>query len=206
MKFANWGGFRPGKGPHIQAVPDFEVMTLAHDIAGVLAAFKWNQEIVVEAQTGVPPLFISDGIEVTYPKTGKLADAAGSLAQAFAIIGLKGPSRDVGLELRASGWGTTADGNPIMKSYPHFTPSRDTVVVLIGMKPIAVQFRPQLKWKLMGEPAWTKRIKSTGKFMYVKKSAKKFKGGAAAKRHAYLSVLSSSSMQVFRSVAEAFSF
>jgi hypothetical protein len=40
----------------------------------------------------------------------------------------------------------------------------------------AVKKRTQLKGKLMGKTAWTKRDKTDGKFMAVKKSAKKFKG------------------------------
>jgi hypothetical protein len=50
----------------------------------------------------------------------------------------------------------------------------------------AVKKRSQLKTKLMGKPAWTKRNKKGGKFMAVKKSKKKFKGvrreGARKKR------------------------
>jgi hypothetical protein len=40
----------------------------------------------------------------------------------------------------------------------------------------AVKKRTQLKGKLMGKTAWTKRNKKDGEFMAVKKSAKKFKG------------------------------
>ena len=40
----------------------------------------------------------------------------------------------------------------------------------------AVRKRTQLKGKLMGKTAWTKRDKTSGEFMAVKKSAKKFKG------------------------------
>jgi hypothetical protein len=40
----------------------------------------------------------------------------------------------------------------------------------------AVRKRSQLKGKLMGKTAWTKRGKTDGKFMAVKKSKKKFKG------------------------------
>lgn len=40
----------------------------------------------------------------------------------------------------------------------------------------AVKKRSQLKGKLQGKPAWTKRDKKTGEFMDVKKSKKKFKG------------------------------
>jgi hypothetical protein len=40
----------------------------------------------------------------------------------------------------------------------------------------AVKKRTQLKSKVMGKPAWTKRDKKSGEFMAVKKSAKKFKG------------------------------
>ncbi|MDQ1470565.1 MAG: hypothetical protein QOJ99_2045 [Bryobacterales bacterium] len=40
----------------------------------------------------------------------------------------------------------------------------------------AVKKRTQLKTKLAGKPAWTKRSKETGEFMAVKKGAKKFKG------------------------------
>jgi hypothetical protein len=40
----------------------------------------------------------------------------------------------------------------------------------------AVKKRSQRKGKLMGETAWTKRTKSSGRFMAVKKSKKKFKG------------------------------
>jgi hypothetical protein len=40
----------------------------------------------------------------------------------------------------------------------------------------AVRKRSQLQGEIMGRPAWTKRDKSTGEFMDVKKSKKKFKG------------------------------
>ena len=40
----------------------------------------------------------------------------------------------------------------------------------------AVKKRTQLKGKLMGKTAWTKRNKESGQFMDVKKSKKKFKG------------------------------
>ena len=39
-----------------------------------------------------------------------------------------------------------------------------------------VKKRTQLKSKVMGKPAWTKRDKTSREFMAVKKSAKKFKG------------------------------
>jgi hypothetical protein len=39
-----------------------------------------------------------------------------------------------------------------------------------------VKKRTQRRSKLMGKPAWTKRDKTSGEFMAVKKSAKKFKG------------------------------
>lgn len=40
----------------------------------------------------------------------------------------------------------------------------------------AVRKRSQLKTKMQGEEHWTKRSKKTGRFMDVKKTAKKFKG------------------------------
>ncbi len=40
----------------------------------------------------------------------------------------------------------------------------------------AVKKRSQRKGKLMGKTAWTKRTKTSGQFMAVKKSKKKFKG------------------------------
>lgn len=40
----------------------------------------------------------------------------------------------------------------------------------------AVRKRTQRKGKLMGKTAWTKRNKTSGRFMDVKKSNKKFKG------------------------------
>ena len=40
----------------------------------------------------------------------------------------------------------------------------------------AVKKRTQRKTAVMGKPAWTKRDKTSGEFMAVKKSAKKFKG------------------------------
>jgi hypothetical protein len=40
----------------------------------------------------------------------------------------------------------------------------------------AVKKRSQLKTKVQGEAVWTKRDKTSGEFMAVKKSAKKFKG------------------------------
>jgi hypothetical protein len=40
----------------------------------------------------------------------------------------------------------------------------------------SVRKRRQLKGKLQGEPAWTKRNKKSGQFMAVKQSDKKFKG------------------------------
>jgi hypothetical protein len=46
----------------------------------------------------------------------------------------------------------------------------------------AVRKRSQLKTKMQGEERWTKRSKKTGRFMDVKKSAKKFKGVRREKR------------------------
>lgn len=40
----------------------------------------------------------------------------------------------------------------------------------------AVKKRTQRTSKTMGEDSWTKRDKTSGEFMAVKKSAKKFKG------------------------------
>ena len=40
----------------------------------------------------------------------------------------------------------------------------------------AVKKRTQRKGKVMGKTAWTKRDKTSGAFMAVKKSKKKFKG------------------------------
>lgn len=40
----------------------------------------------------------------------------------------------------------------------------------------AVKKRSQLKGKLDGKPAWMKRDKTSGEFLGVKKSKKKFKG------------------------------
>ena len=40
----------------------------------------------------------------------------------------------------------------------------------------AVRKRSQIKIKLLGRDAWTKRNKKGGKFMAVKKGKKKFKG------------------------------
>jgi hypothetical protein len=40
----------------------------------------------------------------------------------------------------------------------------------------AVKKRTQLATKVMGKPAWTKRDKTSGEFVAVKKSGKKFKG------------------------------
>jgi hypothetical protein len=39
-----------------------------------------------------------------------------------------------------------------------------------------VKKRTQRKTAVMGKPAWTKRDRTSGEFMAVKKSAKKFKG------------------------------
>lgn len=41
---------------------------------------------------------------------------------------------------------------------------------------VSVKKRTQLKSKLMGQTAWTKRSKESGQFMDVKKSKKEFKG------------------------------
>jgi hypothetical protein len=48
----------------------------------------------------------------------------------------------------------------------------------------AVRKRSQLKGKLMGKTAWTKRDKKDGQFMAVKKSKKKFKGVRKEKKAA----------------------
>ena len=48
----------------------------------------------------------------------------------------------------------------------------------------AVRKRTQRKGKLMGKTAWTKRDKTDGKFMAVKKSKKKFKGVLREKKAA----------------------
>ena len=46
----------------------------------------------------------------------------------------------------------------------------------------AVKKRSQLATKAMGKKTWTKRDKTSGEFMAVKKSAKKFKGVRREKR------------------------
>ena len=48
----------------------------------------------------------------------------------------------------------------------------------------AVRKRTQLKGKVMGKTAWTKRDKTDGKFMAVKKGKKKFKGVRREKKAA----------------------
>ena len=48
----------------------------------------------------------------------------------------------------------------------------------------AVRKRSQLKGKVMGKTAWTKRSRTSGKFMDVKKSKKKFKGVRREKKAA----------------------
>ena len=48
----------------------------------------------------------------------------------------------------------------------------------------AVRKRTQLKGKLRGKTAWTKRDKTDGKFMAVKKSKMKFKGARREKKAA----------------------
>jgi hypothetical protein len=48
----------------------------------------------------------------------------------------------------------------------------------------AVRKRSQLKGKVMGKTAWTKRNKKGGKFMAVKKGKKKFKGVRREKKAA----------------------
>jgi hypothetical protein len=46
----------------------------------------------------------------------------------------------------------------------------------------AVKKRTQLAIKMKGKKTWTKRDKTSGEFMAVKKSAKKFKGVRREKR------------------------
>jgi hypothetical protein len=48
----------------------------------------------------------------------------------------------------------------------------------------AVRKRTQLKGKLMGKTAWTKRDKNDGEFIAVKKGPKKFKGVRKEKKAA----------------------
>jgi hypothetical protein len=48
----------------------------------------------------------------------------------------------------------------------------------------AVKKRTQFKGKLMGKTAWTKRDKTDGEFMAVKKGKKKFKGVRKEKKAA----------------------
>ena len=48
----------------------------------------------------------------------------------------------------------------------------------------AVKKRSQLKGKVMGKTAWTKRDRTDGKFMAVKQSKKKFKGVRLEKKAA----------------------
>ena len=45
-----------------------------------------------------------------------------------------------------------------------------------GTRKGAVKKRSQLKTKVMGEEKWTKRSKTSGRFMDQKKDDKKFKG------------------------------
>jgi hypothetical protein len=48
----------------------------------------------------------------------------------------------------------------------------------------SVRERSQIKIKLLGRDAWTKRNKKGGKFMAVKKNKKKFKGVRREKKAA----------------------
>jgi hypothetical protein len=136
QEWARFNIVAPFKGTPvvIQSVPDFEAIKLAQDINGALIAFGWQSGIVLEAGTGVSPMWISEGLEITYPQNGRLREAAVALANALSIVGLTGPEGQP--DLTARGYNVGADGNPVMRSVPHFQPARDTVVVLVGMKPI----------------------------------------------------------------------
>ena len=62
--------------------------------------------------------------------------------------------------------------------------NRTRTIATNRLETTAVRKRTQLKGKLMGKIAWTKRDKTDGKFMAVKKSKKKFKGVRREKKAA----------------------
>jgi len=127
----------------IQAVPDFEALHLQNELVQFLLAYKWKPEIVKESDTGVNPLWIDDGVTIVFPAKSKYRDAGVALAASLTNVGLTGPSDRGSLsEVPTAGINLGPDGNPVMRSYPHFKPPRDTVIVLIGMKPYPFKSEP----------------------------------------------------------------
>jgi hypothetical protein len=121
----------------IQVVPDFEAQTLANDMVLVLRAFGWHPQTIGEAESHVPPSLISDGVQVTFPHGSKLYDAAQALATGFTNAGLTGPAGWGLSSIVAQGYPVNLDGTPEhFPGYPIFSPPVDTVIVMVGMKPI----------------------------------------------------------------------
>jgi hypothetical protein len=121
----------------IQVVPDFEAQTLANDMAFVLGSYGWHVLIVDEATSHLSPRMIADGVQVTYTRDGKYADAAQALATGFTNAGLTGPAGWGLPQIFAQGQPVNPDGTPAESPmYPRFNRPVEAVVVLVGMKPI----------------------------------------------------------------------
>lgn len=121
----------------LQVVPDFEAQTLANDMLFVLGAFGWHVEQIDESISRLSPRLIADGVQVTYTREAKFADAAQALAGAFTNAGLTGPSGWGLSRVFAQGMPVYPDGTPAeTPGYPKLESSIAGIIVLVGMKPI----------------------------------------------------------------------
>jgi hypothetical protein len=129
----------------IQVVPDFESSILAGDIANVLTQYAgWNVERVTEERTHIPFAFFSEGVLITNeegelprqePPTKSEISKAGRAGQALVDL----LTLDLGTDVPFFGvrWLPHFPGMPLLGRDGVNLPA-DTVLVLVGMKPLRI--------------------------------------------------------------------
>jgi hypothetical protein len=128
----------------IQAVPDFEAKNLALDIEDVLKFVGWKVEFIDEKRSHMPPLSIGDGVSVFspgiqndppngMPKPGVWHDAAMALSKALHAAGVSSVGR------YSSGPSLFLNEPKNIGRIPYFEPPLEGILVLVGMKPMALE-------------------------------------------------------------------
>jgi hypothetical protein len=128
----------------IQAVPDFEAMNLALDIEEILKFIGWRVERIDENRSHMPPLSIGDGVSVFFPgiqnqppngipKPGPWHDAAMALSKALFDVGVASVGR------YGIGMGEFLNEPKNIGRLPYFDPPLEGILVLVGMKPMALE-------------------------------------------------------------------
>lgn len=146
----------------IQCVPEFEAEKLASELGGLLAAVGWRYEYVNQADTGVSPFLMWDGVQIVArrpmpylaglkmpvpppdPAVGKTFAAATALGKYLGHF-------DVG---------NTVNGGVFTNAPLKFALPTGTICVLIGAQPIVeqIEHRHQLEQLPEKVRAWQESI------------------------------------------------